>query len=129
MLSTTNVEIKSDFQLVVKQIQQEYKARYECMTRYLTIVETRLSVLDEWRIKRIPREKNGKADVLAEITATLPINKSIMLSVYVKTIPFIASKQINDIAQIDLGWMQRIVNYLCIGEVLKDGKQAYKLHI
>lgn len=69
-------------------------------------METHLSVLDKWRIKRIPQEKNRKADVLAEIAATLPINKSIMLSVYVKTTPSIASEQINDIAQIDLGWMQ-----------------------
>lgn len=33
VLLATNVEIKSDFQLVVKQIQQEYKARYEHMAR------------------------------------------------------------------------------------------------
>ena len=52
-----------------------------------------------------------------------------MLPVYIQPMPSIASKWVYDVAHVDLGWMQPIANYLRIGEVPEDGKQAHKLHI
>lgn len=52
---------------MVGQIHWEYEARDENMARYLTMVEARHEKLDEWAIKRIPWEKNGKIDALAEV--------------------------------------------------------------
>lgn len=66
---------------------------------------------------------------MAKIATTLPINKFIMLLVYVKATPSIASKQVNDIVKTNLGWIQRIVDYLHTDEVLEEGKQAHKLRI
>ncbi|KAL6339335.1 hypothetical protein AAG906_028062 [Vitis piasezkii] len=43
--------------------------------------------------------------------------------------PSIALEWVYDVAHVDLGWMQPIANYLRIGEVPEDGKQAHKLHI
>lgn len=68
---------------MVKQIQCEYEVRDEHITHYLTDVETCLTKLTNWRVKHIPLEKNGKANALARVVATLLITKSIMLSVYV----------------------------------------------
>ena len=82
-LATSKIETRSDSQLVVGQIQQEYEVRDERMVHYLNGVESRLAKLFNWRVKRIPREENGKVDALAEVAAILPITESIMLSVYV----------------------------------------------
>lgn len=52
---------------MVGQIYWEYEARDENMACYLTMVEARHEKLDEWAIKRIPWEKNGKIDALAGV--------------------------------------------------------------
>lgn len=51
---TTKVEVKNDFQLVVRQIQQEYEVSDECMACYLTLVDARIEKLNGWSIERVP---------------------------------------------------------------------------
>ena len=41
-LVTTKLEIRSDFQLIIIQIQREYETKDECMARYLAMVEDSL---------------------------------------------------------------------------------------
>lgn len=72
-LGAIKLEICSDFQLIIGQIQKEYEAKDERMAHYLTLVEDHLTKLGEWAVKRIPRTKNLKVDALVGITATLPI--------------------------------------------------------
>ena len=82
-LAASKVEIGSDSQLVVEQIQQEYEARDERMTYHLNGLESRLAKLSDWRVKRICHEENRKADALVRVFVSLPITKYIMLPVYV----------------------------------------------
>ncbi|RVW60180.1 hypothetical protein CK203_088209 [Vitis vinifera] len=89
ILVATKLEIRSDSQIIVKQIQREYKANDECMARYIAIVEEHLKKLDEWIIKRGPREENRRVDALVEIVVTHPINEMIMLPIYIKVVPSI----------------------------------------
>ncbi|RVW15713.1 hypothetical protein CK203_075385 [Vitis vinifera] len=89
----------------------------------------RLKRLGEWIIKWVPREKNGRDDVLAEIVAILPINETIMLPIYLKATPSITLEPVCNTSQADLGWMLNIIKYLQIGEVSEDGKQTHKLRI
>lgn len=72
-LAAIKLEICSDFQLIVGQIQKEYEANDEHMAHYFTLVEDHLAKLGEWVVKRIPRTKNLKVDALVGIAATLPI--------------------------------------------------------
>ena len=67
--------------------------------------------------------------MLVEVVVAFPIYESIMLSVYVKATFSIASEQTNEVIQMNLRWMQSIVNYLRIGKVPKNGKQAHKICI
>lgn len=67
--------------------------------------------------------------MLVEVVVALPIYESIMLSVYVKATFSIASEQTNEVIQMNLRWMQSIVNYLRIGKVPENGKQAHKICI
>lgn len=114
---------------MVGKIQQEYKARDERMACYLNGVESHLAKLSDWQVKHIPREENGKKYALARVVIALPITESIMLSIFIQPMPSIASVYVHDVAYAGVGWMHPIANYLCIDEVLEDGKQAYKLRI
>ena len=58
MLVATKLEIKSDSQLIVGKIQQEYEAKDERMARYLVMVEDHLKKLNEWVVRRVPRKEN-----------------------------------------------------------------------
>ena len=46
-MTMTKLEICNDSQLIIEQIQKEYEAKDECMTRYLTLSEDCLKKLDE----------------------------------------------------------------------------------
>ena len=47
MLVATKLEIRSDSQLIVGQIQRECEANDERMARYLAMMEDRLKILDK----------------------------------------------------------------------------------
>ena len=81
-LATTRLEIRSDSQLIVRQIRWEYETRDERMTHYLTMVKDRLKKLDKWNIRWVPRKENMKVDALAGITDILPIKEVVILLVY-----------------------------------------------
>ena len=119
----------SDSQLIVRQIQWEYETKDDCMACYLTMVESRLEKLDEWVIRQVSCEENGKANTLAGIVATLLIKEAVMLPVYLKVSPLITPERVCNTSQTNLGWMLNIVKYLRTGEVLGDEKQACKLRI
>ena len=68
--------------------------------------------LDEWIIRRVPRDENGKIDALARIAATLPINGTIMLPIYLKVVLSITLEPVYNIGQIDSRWMFNIIKYL-----------------
>nr|CAN82058.1 hypothetical protein VITISV_010874 [Vitis vinifera] len=55
-LTTTRLEIRSDYQLIVGQIQKEYEEKDECMARYLAMVENCLKNLDEWIVRQGKQE-------------------------------------------------------------------------
>ena len=129
MLTATKLEIKIDSQLIVGQIQQEYKANDERMTRYLTMVEEHLKKLDEWIIRWVAQDVNAKVDALAMIAATLPINGTIVLPIYLKVSPSITLRPVCSIGQTNSGWMFNIIKYLQIGDVPEDEKQSHNLRI
>ena len=60
VLAATKLEIRSDSQLIVEYIQQEYEAKDEHMARYLAMVESHLKKLDEWVIRRVPVKRMGR---------------------------------------------------------------------
>lgn len=99
------LEIRSDFQLIIKQIQKEDKANDERMACYISMVEDRLKKLDEWIVRQVPRKENLKADDLAEIAATLPIREAVMLSVYLQATPLITPRLVCSANEADLDWM------------------------
>ena len=58
-------------------------------------------------------------DALAGIAATLPIREAIMLSVQLQATPSIIPGPVCSANEADLGWIQNIMKYLKMGELLE----------
>ena len=99
------------------------------MTRYLTLVNTRMEKLDKWSIKRVPQEEKGQVDALVGVATTLPIQETMMLTVYFQATHFISLERVHDIDYANLGWIEEIAKYLPTREVLEDEKQAHKIRV
>ncbi|RVW71300.1 hypothetical protein CK203_060119 [Vitis vinifera] len=89
VLAATKLEIRSDYQLIVKQIQREYE---------------------------VPREENEKTNVLTEIATTLLIKEVVTLPIYLKAAPSITPELVSNTSQMDSGWMLNIVKYFQTGK-------------
>ena len=83
-LSTSKLLVKSDSQLVVEQVNKEFKSRDPRMAKYVSRVKQRLSRFPVWKLEHIPRNSNEKADALASVAASLPITEHILLPIYYK---------------------------------------------
>ena len=81
-LSADKLIIQSDSQLVVGQVKAEYESRDPQMAKYVTLVKQRLAGFSTWKLEHVPRDSNEKVDALAAVAASLPITKTIFLSIY-----------------------------------------------
>lgn len=66
-LGIKNVKLRSDSELLVKQINEEYKVRNEKLIPLFYQVKDLLNIFDYWEIKHIQREENQLADKLSNI--------------------------------------------------------------
>ncbi|WJZ95390.1 hypothetical protein VitviT2T_014164 [Vitis vinifera] len=133
VLSVSKLRIYSDSQLIVRHIQEEYGAKDERMTRYLTKVRDTLQWLGKWTIEKIPRADNVRADALAGIAASLPVKEAILLPIYVQTNPSITEAStcntIEDCQEKDQEWTKVIAEYLRTGSLPDEPKQTHKIRV
>ena len=66
-MEADQLEVSSDSQLVVKQIEDSYKARCEKMILYLKKVRELLKKFIQVQVKHVPRAENSRADALAKL--------------------------------------------------------------
>ncbi|GFS43263.1 hypothetical protein Acr_00g0084440 [Actinidia rufa] len=69
-LGAQSLEVFSDSQLVVNQVQRDYLAKDSRMIAYLGEVKVVSAKIKEFKIHQIPREDNKKADALANLAST-----------------------------------------------------------
>ncbi|KAK1568798.1 hypothetical protein Q3G72_028909 [Acer saccharum] len=66
-LNVKIIKVRSDSQLVVRQVNGTYEARDQRMSAYLNKVKQLQSTFDEFSIEQIPRSENTRADALASL--------------------------------------------------------------
>ncbi|XP_034704196.1 uncharacterized protein LOC117928418 [Vitis riparia] len=127
------LRVYSDSQLVVRHVQKEYEAKDERMARYLTKVRDTLQQFAEWTVEKIKRTKNGCADALAGIAASLPIKEAILLPINVQANPSVTeASTCNTIeaSQVDdQQWTEAIIKYLQTGTLPEEPRQAHKARV
>lgn len=99
-MGATNVEIRSDSQVVVGQIRGDFTAQGERMIKYLDKVREFQSCFERVVLTKIPREKNIRVDALSRVgSETDQEIKTARQKVIIKAEPSIALKQ--DMMQVD----------------------------
>ena len=66
-MEADQLEVSSDSQLVVKQIEDSYEARGEKMILYLKKVQGLFKKFIRVQVKHVPRTENSRADALAKL--------------------------------------------------------------
>ncbi|GFS33306.1 hypothetical protein Acr_00g0027710 [Actinidia rufa] len=111
-LGVNSLEAFNDSQLVVNQVQGDYLTKDTRMMAYLGEVRTISVKIKDFRIRQIPKEKNRKADALANLASAFDFisDRSIPLE-------FLANQSIEiakSICQANASptWMDDIMAYL-----------------
>lgn len=68
-----NIEIKSDSELIVKQLNGEYSVKSDDLKPIFLEIKGKLKKFDSYKIKHIPRTENKRADRLANIAISSEI--------------------------------------------------------
>nr|XP_017225332.1 PREDICTED: uncharacterized protein LOC108201552 [Daucus carota subsp. sativus] len=127
-LRVKNLKVCGDSKLVVFQVNGEFEACEEAMTKYLRIVKTQMAQFEECQVEYVPREENTKADALSQFASS--DDEVCSGSVYYQVLrtPSIEAKLV---APIDTGatWMDEIKLYLEKGHLPPNVDEARKLQV
>ncbi|KAK0570777.1 hypothetical protein LWI29_006363 [Acer saccharum] len=125
-LSVKIIKVRSDSQLVVRQVNGTYEARDQRMSAYLNKVKQLQSTFDEFSIEQIPRSENTRADALASLGSTTTNNS--------KSVPIIhlmspSIQESETVAPVDneRSWIEPIFNYLQADILPGDRAEARRI--
>ena len=129
-MEADQLEVSSDSQLVVKQIEDSYKVRGEKMILYLKKVQELLKNFVRVQVKHVPRVENSRADALAKLATTS--REDLGSLIHVEHLPQpslnINSEEVSPVMS-EPSWMDPIWDYLIEGTLPSNSKEASKLRV
>uniref|UniRef100_A0A2N9J3R3 Uncharacterized protein n=1 Tax=Fagus sylvatica TaxID=28930 RepID=A0A2N9J3R3_FAGSY len=102
------LKIRSDSQLIVGQVNGDYEAREDRMTKYLKLVRNAMKWFDQVMLVQVPREQNTEADALAKLASS---DEATDQYIEVQHSPSHLEEEVSPI-DVSNSWMTPIVNYL-----------------
>ena len=81
-VSADKLLIRSDSQLVMGQVNEEYELQDPRMEKYVSLVKQLLDNFSAWKLEHITRDCNERADALAAVAALLLITETVILPIY-----------------------------------------------
>ena len=129
-LEVDQLEVHSDSQLVVRQIEDAYEAKSEKMVLYLQKVRDLLKKFVSVQIKYVPRTENSRADTLAKLAMALQEDIGESAPVECLAEPSIDpySLVVAPIGSVP-NWMDPIWDYINDGTLPDDPKEAAKIRV
>ena len=129
-MEADQLEIWSDSQFVVKQIEDSYEARGEKMVLYLKKVRELLKKFIRVQVKHVPRAENTRADALAKL-ATVPqedLDRLIPVEHLPKPSVKVDDEEVSSVMS-EPSWIDPIWDYLVDETLPSDLKEASKLRV
>ena len=127
-LEVDQLEVYSDSQLVVRQIEDTYKAKSERMILYLQKVRDLLKKFVLVQVRHVPRVENSRADALAKLaTASQEDLGSSTPVVYMAKPSIDPNSMMTTPVESTTSWMDPIWNYIIDGSLPNDPKEAAKI--
>ena len=129
-LEVDQLEVYSDSQLVVRQIEDTYEAKSETMVLYIQKVRDLLKKFVLVQVKHVPRAENSRADALAKLATALQedLGKS-------TPVEYLAEPSIDPYSMVVApvgsvpSWMDPIWDYINDGTLPDDPKEAAKIRV
>ena len=127
-LEVDQLEVYSDSQLVVRQIEDTYEAKSERMILYLQKVRDLLKKFVQVRIRHVPRAENSQADALAKLATASQDDLGSSTPVEYMAEPSIDPYSMM-VAPVEStpSWMDSIWNYIIDGSLPDDPKEEAKI--
>ena len=127
-MEVDQLEVCSDSQLVVKQIEDFYEARGEKMVLYLKKVRELLKKFVRVQVKHIPRAENSLTDALAKLATASQEDLNRLTPVEHLSEPSVDlnNEEVSPLMS-EPRWMDPIWNYLIEGLLPNDPNEASKL--
>ena len=127
-LEVDQLEVYSDSQLVVRQIEDTYEAKSERMILYLQKVRDLLKKFVLVQVKHVPKAENSRADALAKLATTSQedLDRS-------TTVEYLAEPSIDPYSMVVApvesvpSWMDPIWDYIIDKSLPDDPKEAAKI--
>ena len=127
LMEVDQLEVCSDSQLVVRQIEDTYEAKGEKMILYLKKVRELLMKFMLVQVRHIPRAENSRADTLAKLDTTSQEDLSRLTPVEHLAEPSIDLTDVEiSLVMSEPRWMDPIWDYLIGGLLPSDPKVAAK---
>uniref|UniRef100_A0A2N9G1P7 Uncharacterized protein n=1 Tax=Fagus sylvatica TaxID=28930 RepID=A0A2N9G1P7_FAGSY len=124
-LGANRLRIQSDSQLIVGQVNGEYEAREDRMTRYLKLVRNAMNWFDEVTLVQVPHEQNTEVDALAKLASS---DEATDQHIEVQYSPSHVEEEVSPI-NFSNSWMTPITNYLEDETLPSDPVKARKLKV
>ena len=127
-LEVDQLEVYSDSQLVVRQIEDTYEAKSETMVLYLQKVRDLLKKFVLVQVKHLPRAENSRADALAKLATALQEDLGRSTPVEYLAEPSIDpySMVVTPVGSVP-SWMDPIWDYINEEGLPDDSKEAAKI--
>ena len=100
IVSAGKLLIRSDSELVVGQVNEEYESRDPRMAKYVSLVKQCLGSFSAWKLEHIPRDYNEKVDAMAVVTASLSITETVFLPIYYKSDSSIITTRVSQVDKV-----------------------------
>jgi len=121
------LEAKSDSQLVFGQVTGSFQTKDSQLLRYLERVMHLTQKFVSFKLTRVPREQNGRADLLAKLASTKrPGNNRSVIQETLKQ-PSIEQEELLFLTEDFESWMGDIIRYLKDDQLPREEEQASKV--
>jgi len=122
-MGADNLRARSDSQLMTSQITGEYQTKDTQLVKYLASVKKLAENFKFFKAIFVPREQNGRADILAKLTSTKKHGNNRTVIHEVLTEPSTEAMTIQLIVDEDGGWMTPLIRYLMGSFVAKNEEE------
>jgi len=127
-LCAKKVEIYSDSQLVVNQVQGRFEAKDPWMVEYLRLVKQTMDCFLSVKVVQVAKGQNRHADSLATLVASSTEGIPRLIKVELVAEPSISTGvDVSLVATVESCWMDSIINFLSEDHLLDDEKKAEKV--
>nr|XP_025661188.1 uncharacterized protein LOC112756783 [Arachis hypogaea] len=120
-LNITELKVYCDSLLIVQQVNNLYQVKDPLLSKYLDVVQNLLSKFSKYEIQHIPRESNGRANILSKLASTQPNGSLLYQSTLLK--PSIELTQVLSVTQ-EADWRSPYIQYLQTGILPGDVENA-----